>query len=104
MPSDCILAICSLPGLEYSHCSMLQVATVSPQPHLQRSRLPTRTTSAFGFSDAVAPPGGGAEGVCASAVATAASRRLLLNRCMGFGIAHHFSAGVLHFHFARHQT
>src|ERR1035438_456717 len=120
MPRACMLAMRSLPGLDLSHPTISQDAMESPQPHLHRSRFPTRITSALGFSAAVAPPcngavfaarsltsgaAGGVAGVCASAAATSvASSRLLLNGCMSFRIPHHCGAGVLHLDLARHQA
>src|ERR1035441_3977645 len=95
MPMACIWAMRSLAGLEKWHSSMLQVATESLQPHWHWRREPTRRTSTLGFSLAV----------CASA-ATAMRRasRLLLNRCIGFGVSDHFGACVLHFDFARDEA
>src|ERR1017187_8566714 len=95
MPTLCICAMRSLAGLEKWHSNILHVATESLHPHWHCRRAPTRRTSTLGFSLAV---------WASATTATIRTNRLLLNRCIFLGIPHHFRAGVLQLHFARHQA
>src|SRR2546430_15715018 len=63
-------------------------------------RAPTRLTSTLGFSEAVWASAAAAN----RAPARILANPLFLNRCMFLGIAHHLSAGILHFDFARDQA
>src|SRR5215469_14433431 len=98
MPSACILAMFSFAGFEKPHSSMLQLATVSTQPHLQARWAPTRRASILGFSEAVWAQDN------APTSATMTSHQLLLNRRMLPCHSYHFRAGVLHLYLARNET
>src|SRR5580704_4899468 len=119
-PMACIWAMRSLAGLEDGHSSMLQVATVSLQPHWQARWAPTRRTSTLGFSEAAWASAATtrAESKYVFTAQTRSQRRkrgeaiipgfsprflcagLALNRNMFLRNPHHFSAGVLQLDFA----
>src|SRR2546430_11276349 len=84
-PAACICAILSLAGWEKLQPSMLQLATVSGQPHWQASRAPTLRI----FCVVLA--------ICAQAAVARASARstLLLHWNMFLGDAYYFGPGAL---------
>src|SRR5947207_13296101 len=95
-PDACICAILSFAGWEKLHPSMLQLATVSGQPHWQASLDPTRRIFCVVlaiWADAA---------VARTKVRTRArntlllvlTARLLLDRNILFGNTHNFSARV----------
>src|SRR5262245_37262816 len=93
-PSDCILAIFSFAGCEKLQPSMLQLATVSGQPHWQASLAPTRRISCLTLA------------ICAHAAVVRTSGRsvnLLLNRNMLLGDAYNLRASVVQLDLARDQ-
>src|SRR6266849_8223381 len=92
-PEACICAIFSLAGWEKLQPSMLQLATVSGQPHWQASRAPTRRM----FWVVLA--------ICAHAAVARASARstLLLHGNMFLGDAYYLGPGVLQLDLARNQ-
>src|SRR5436190_500047 len=88
-PAACICAILSLAGWEKLQPSMLQLATVSGQPHWHARRAPTRLI----FCVVLA--------ICAHAAVARASARasarntLLLHWNMFLGDAYYFGPGIL---------
>src|ERR1051325_358294 len=108
MPTFCMRAMRSLAGLEKPHSSMLQVATESLQPHWHCMRIPTRRTSALGFSEAVCARAATARMKAnANFSFTGGINRppaLPVDGCMGIRNAHHLGARVLHFDLAGDQA
>src|ERR1041384_3202379 len=92
-PAACIFAILSFAGWEKLQPSMLQLATVSGQPHWQASLAPTRRISCLTLA------------IWAQAAVVRTSRRvaLLLNWNMLLGDAYNFRPRVLQLDFARDQ-
>src|SRR6267142_5708329 len=95
-PEDCICAIFSLAGCEKPQPSMLQVATVSLQPHWQASLEPTRYASTFWLRPAICA-------IANEATQTARIASLLLHWNMLLGNPHNFSSRVLQFNLAGNQ-
>src|SRR5438270_13573367 len=92
-PAACICAIFSLAGWEKLQPSMLQLATVSGQPHCHASLAPTRRMSWLVLA------------ICAQLAVHNASARiaLLLRGNILFSDADHLAPGVLQLDLARNQ-
>src|SRR5256885_15397838 len=92
-PADCIFAILSFAGWEKLQPSMLQLATVSGQPHWQASLDPTRRI--FCVVLAIWAEAAIARASARKTLLLVLTARLLLDRKILFGNIYHFGARVL---------
>src|SRR6058998_2990285 len=88
-PAACICAILSLAGWEKLQPSMLQLATVSGQPHWQASRAPTLRIFCVVLAICAHAP------VARVNARASAKNTLLLHWNMFLGDAYYFGPGVL---------
>src|SRR5206468_2442575 len=100
-PDACICAILSFAGWEKLQPSMLQLATVSGQPHWQANLEPTRRI--FCVVLAIWAEAAAASTRAKNTLLLVLTARLLLDRNILFGNANYFRARVLQLDLARNQ-
>src|SRR2546430_1630091 len=102
-PDACIFAIFSFAGCEKLQPSMLQLATVSGQPHWQASLAPTRRMSCLTLAICAGADKERIRSAHAAMSGGAASRRPALHRNILLSDTHYLGPRILQLDLARNQ-
>src|SRR5438067_1196768 len=103
IPEDCIFAIFSFAGWEKLQPSMLQLATVSGQPHWQASLAPTRRMSCLTLAICAGAAEESIRSMHAAMNGGAAGHRPALHRNILLGDTHYLGPCILQLDLAWNQ-